>query len=406
LREYLAEKLPDYMVPTVFMVLEALPVTPNGKQDRKSLPAPPLEQERDAENEYIQPRDEVETKLAKIWGNVLNINAIGVKDNFFGIGGNSLQAVTIFSDIQKSFGKSLPLATLLSAPTIEQIANILRNEQENITWSSLVPIQPKGSKPPLFCVHAAAGNVLFYRDLARFLDQNQPLYALQSQGLDGVKPPLKSVKEMAAHYLQEIRTVQTKGPYSLAGYSLGGIIAFEMAQQLQAQGEKVNFLGLLDTAAPKLLRLAKKALPTANSISSHISNLSQLNWNEKIAYMGEKLFLRIERFKSKIRNLFSKIKPTSKESLDGKMRDSVVEETNRQAGRDYEPRVYPGKAVLFRATGQRARYAKEAQLGWDGLVAGGLVVESVPGKHDTITNDGIMNEPNVQILANKLKGYL
>ncbi|HEY9809170.1 MAG TPA: amino acid adenylation domain-containing protein [Halomicronema sp.] len=406
LREYLAEKLPDYMIPTVFMVLEALPVTPNGKQDRKSLPAPPLEQERDAENEYIQPRDEVETKLAKIWGNVLNINAIGVKDNFFGIGGNSLQAVTIFSDIQKSFGKSLPLATLLSAPTIEQIANILRNEQENITWSSLVPIQPKGSKPPLFCVHAAAGNVLFYRDLARLLGEDQPVYGLQAQGLDGVKFPLTSVEEMAAYYLEEIRNLQIKGPYHLAGYSFGGAVAFEIARQLQADGETVGLLGLLDSPSPELLRQGDNNLVSGERLSSHWSNLSQLGMKEKFNYVVDKLQWKVKKYKRKLLYKVSKMYRKMGRKLPEMVKNQLLTEAHRQAAAKYNPPAYQGTAILFRASIQPVKYYNKADMGWTEFVGDGLEIHEVPGKHDTLGTDGVMSLPNVEVLARKLKACL
>ena len=406
LREYLGEKLPDYMIPTVFMVLEALPVTPNGKQDRKGLPKPPLEQERDAENEYIEPRNEAETKLVKIWQNALNINRVGVTDNYFELGGNSLQAVTVFAEIQKEFGKTLPLATLLSAPTIEQIAKILGDEQQNVSWSSLIPIQPQGSKPPLFCVHAAAGNVLFYRDFARLLGEDQPVYGLQAQGLDGVKFPLTCVEEMAAYYLQEMRTLQIKGPYHLAGYSFGGVVAFEMARQLQADGETVGLLALLDSPSPDLLRQGDNNLVSGERLSNHLSNLSQLEMKEKFNYVVDKLQWKVKKYKRKLLYTISKMYRKMGRKLPETVKNQLLTEAHRQAAAKYNPPAYEGTAVLFRASLQPVKYYNKADMGWTEFVTYGLEIHEVPGKHDTLGTDGVMSVPNVEVLARKLKACL
>ncbi|HAJ64533.1 MAG TPA: non-ribosomal peptide synthetase, partial [Cyanobacteria bacterium UBA8543] len=246
LRSLLKEKLPDYMVPSTFVMLEALPLTPNGKIDRTALPAPDLVRQQPKET-FVAPHDEIELQLTQIWQKVLGVQPIGVKDNFFELGGHSLSAVRMFAEVEPIAGRNFPLATLLEAPTIEQLATVIRHKEWSAPWSSLVAIQPGSSKPPLFCIHPVGGNVLEYLNLVRYLGSEQPIYGLQAQGLDGKQTPLNRVKDMAAYYIKEIRTLQPEGPYFLAGYSFGGLVAFEMAQQLHAQGQKVALLALCDT---------------------------------------------------------------------------------------------------------------------------------------------------------------
>jgi acyl carrier protein len=192
----------------------------------------------------VPPSDDLEIQLTKIWENVLGKKPISVKDNFFDLGGHSLLAVRLFAQIEKTFGKNLPLATLFQAPNIEELANILRQKGWSAPWQTLVAIQPGGSKPPLFCIHPVGGNVLCYRDLAHYLGQEQPVYGLQAVGLDGKQAPYKRVEDMAAHYIREIRASQPEGPYLLAGHSSAGMVAFEMAQQLVAARSEGSGAGL------------------------------------------------------------------------------------------------------------------------------------------------------------------
>jgi len=207
LREFLRGKLPDHMVPSVFVVLESLPLSPTGKVDRGALP--PSNGARPATTKrFAPPADELELKLTKIWERVLGIRSISVNDNFFELGGHSLLAVRLFAQIEKSFGRNLPLATLFQAPTVKQLARVLREEGWPAPWSSLVMIQGGSNRTPFFCVHAAGGNVLEYHDLARLLGPDQTVYGLQAKGLDGREEPHTNIKEMAVHYLKEMREVQ------------------------------------------------------------------------------------------------------------------------------------------------------------------------------------------------------
>jgi aspartate racemase len=251
LRNFLKEKLADYMVPSAFVMLSTLPLTPNGKINRTALPAPD-QVRQEPEETFVAPQDELELQLTRIWEKVLGIQPIGVRDNFFDLGGHSLLAVQLFAEIEKIVGTNLPLATLLQASTIEELARVLGKKEWSAPWSSLVAIQPGSSKPPLFCVHPIGGNVLEYLNLLPYLGKEQPVYGLQAQGLDGKQTPLNRVEDMASYYIKEIHTVQPEGPYFLAGFSFGGAVAFEMARQLHAQGQKVAWLALCDTHSPKL----------------------------------------------------------------------------------------------------------------------------------------------------------
>ena len=227
IREYLRSKLPEYMVPAAFVFLEKFPLTTNGKVDRKALPEPAR-----AKAAVVPgaPRGLLETQLTQLWETALNVKPIGLQDNFFDLGGTSMMAVRLFSDLRKRFDKNLSLSTLFQAPTIEKLAEVFRNSGYVQSWSSLVPIQPSGNRPPFFCVHGAGGNVLMFRELAALMHPDFPFYGLQARGLDGSKQYLKSVEEMAACYLEEIKQFQPEGPYYLGGFCLGGQIAFEIAQ--------------------------------------------------------------------------------------------------------------------------------------------------------------------------------
>ena len=226
LRKFLKEKLPDYMIPSLFVKMDKFPLTPNAKIDRKALPQPDTS-EIESESRYIAPRDELELKLAEIWHKALGVKNIGINDNFFELGGHSLLAAQVFAQIEKKLGKNLSLATLFEGPTIGQIAEILKQKDWKPTWISLVPIQTTGTKHPLFLIHGAEGNVLIYKKLSTYLGEDQPVYGVQSQGLDGTKPLHTNFEKMAEFYITELKTVQPEGTYYLEGYCLGGAIAFE-----------------------------------------------------------------------------------------------------------------------------------------------------------------------------------
>ncbi len=251
LRSFVRTALPDYMTPSVFVFLEAMPLTANNKVDTQALPAPTFALSGDPA--HVAPRDRMEVQLAALWQQVLGVQNIGIRDNFFDLGGHSLKAAQLFYLIEQVYGRHLPLATLFQAPTISELASVLSREQWVLPWQSLVAIQPSGTAIPIFMVPGVGGNVLVFAQLARLLGPDQPVYGLQARGLDGKEAPFMAVPEMASHYVKEIQQLRPHGPYVIAGACTGGLIAYEMAQQLMAQGNGVTLL-MMDTWHPSSYR--------------------------------------------------------------------------------------------------------------------------------------------------------
>ncbi|HVW15130.1 MAG TPA: amino acid adenylation domain-containing protein [Mucilaginibacter sp.] len=245
---FLKGKVPDYMVPSIWMELDKLPLTSNGKVDKKALPD--FRAEVQLKETYTAPRTESEKLLADIWSQVLKIKQVGIEENFFDIGGHSLLAVQIMTRIEKKTGIKFPIATLFRFPTIASLGGFLDEEEEkDHHWRSLVPIKPSGNKTPVYLVHGIGMNVLNFNDLATYVDSEQPVYGFQGLGLDGTENPPGSIEEIASFYVAELLKHNPKGPYAVAGYSIGGFIAVEMVRQLLAQGRQVKMFGIFDTDA-------------------------------------------------------------------------------------------------------------------------------------------------------------
>ncbi len=250
LRSYLKTQLPDYMVPSAFMFVQDFPLTPNRKVDRRALPDPnTLNLNLNAGREYVAPRNATEVELVRLWEELLGVPRVGVTDNFFDLGGHSLLTVRLFASIEQVFAVRLPLATIFQSGTVEHLAKLISQQSGQIPWPSLVPIQPRGSKPPLFFVHPLAGDVIGFKVWADHLGDDQPFYGLRAKGLDGVQKPFDRIEDMAAHYIREMKLVQPEGPYYLGGYCAGSPIVFEMAQQLHAEGEQAALVALINQAA-------------------------------------------------------------------------------------------------------------------------------------------------------------
>ncbi|WP_016952591.1 AMP-binding protein [Anabaena sp. PCC 7108] len=409
LRQRLKDKLPDYMMPSTFVFLDALPLTPNGKTDRRSLPAPDLGKPEITAN-FTPPCDDVEYQLTQIWEEFLKVQPIGTEDNFFELGGNSLLAVRLFAAIEQKFGKKLPLASLFPIGTVGAIAQIIRQEAVLVNslsatshQSSLVAIQPQGSKPPLFVIPPLGGELLCYRNLAIHLGLEQPVYGLQPQGLDGKQPPLTTVEDIAVHYIQEIRTIQPEGVYFLGGYSFGGIVAYEMAQQLHKQGEKVGFLAMFDTCRPGSFH----RLSFVKRIPLHLKNIIQgglryflkkiLGWSRHTKYYIKKGYENYLNLAPQVVKMSSTAKATN-------MHLEIVG-ANTQALQKYSFPAYSGRVSLFRTDDQNrsddigVKY--DSQFGWGDIVKGGLDIYHIPGSHLSL-----LDEPYVRVLAEQLKECL
>ncbi|MBI5652422.1 MAG: amino acid adenylation domain-containing protein [Chloroflexi bacterium] len=391
LREFMRQRVPDYMLPAAFVFLDALPLTPNGKVNRLALPAPMMIAESTADDAraFIAPRTRVEKILAAIWRELLKLDRVSVEADFFNLGGHSLMAVRMFTRIEQSLGIRFPITALFRAPTIAQLAEVIeRRDPAALSWSPLVPIRATGTQPPLFGVHGLYGDAWVWRDLVAQIPADQPFYAIQAKGINGVEPALTRIEEMASLYLQEIRKVQPRGPYYLGGYSMGGEVAFEIAQQLSRAGARVALLVMFDTVNPaRAIRSVvthqhsetvsihaptpdpRQVNVSKRKLAAHLRRLSKLKPREQLAYIRHDLWIRIQRVGTyalvKGFRLFGARLP------DGLLRE-YLRETHQQAIRDYLPDVYPGKITLFRARASLETSPSDSPFGWKPLAGGGL----------------------------------
>jgi len=406
LRSHLKRALPDYMIPSMFIPMDKLPLTPNGKIDRKALPSP---DERGIEREaaFLAPQDSFEQALAQLWAKVLRVRRIGLNDNFFDLGGHSILAVRIIVAIEKLYQKRLPLATLIQAPTIGELADVLRTEQLKPSWSSLVPIRPGGSRPPLFLMHSHGGNVLEYYPLANHLDTDQPVFALQARGLDGHIVKNQSIEEMAGAYLDEIRSLQPEGPYYLGGFCFGGLLAFEAAQQLAAAGEHVALVVMIQTIHP-----------ASNRFKSDIT-LSQRWWyrlSKRMELEQQNLSFRRKGFiYERFRRLWDILRARTSIALRNLLGNGrskripismalILESLGIEHDKAYEkyrPRPYVGDVVIFRARKQLRGLIADTNMGWKDAVIGNLDICEVPGHQQNMLVD-----PNLSRLAEELESRL
>ena len=342
-----------------------------------------------------QTENETESQLAGIWRELLGLESVGIDQNFFDLGGDSSLAVRMFAEIEKVFKIKMPLAALYETPSIQELARVLRGEISNSGWSPLVAIQPAGSGPPLFCFHGAGGNVLIYRDLSRRLGLDRPFYGLQSQGLDGALPPLTTVEEMAALYVKEIRRAQAHGPYFLAGYCGGGTIAYEAAQQFQADGEPVAFLGMFDTMnwSKIPITLWSKTAYSFQRLIFHVASFLSLDPSGVSQFLQEK----IEILRSRVPVWQGILKAKFGKNTDSDAGMSLVLgriwQTNDQACWRYVPKPYPGLVTDFRPSTQYRIFDKP-DLKWDRLAKGGQEVVVLP-----VYPASMLHEPFVEHLA-------
>lgn len=409
LRHFLQTKLPAYMVPSMFVFLEGLPLTPNGKVNRQALPAPETVGLAQAAT-CVAPRNSIEEILAEIWCEVLRLEQVGIYEDFFELGGDSLLAARLFHKIERRFGKKLPLVTLFEAPMIAQIADILSQEDWSASWSSLVAIQPSGTNPPFFFVHAHGGNVVGYYDLARHLGPDQPFYGVQAQGLDGKSAGKRRFEDMAAHYIEEIRNVQPRGPYFLGGWCLGGNVAFEIAQQLQARGEEVALLAMVQSThssypryLPNTTRFHRLIYRIIERIDLEVNNFLEVETKAKWPYLVARAKRAMTIIQVNVEKIISALLP----QFQGYMGHSqayaleALEEAHAEAYRNYEAKPYQGCVTLFRAKKQPLGIYPDPKLGWGELIEGGLEIHEAPGYRI-----GLLSEPRVRIVAEQLRACL
>jgi acyl transferase domain-containing protein/thioesterase domain-containing protein/acyl carrier protein len=381
------------MPPGIIVVRGDLPGKPAGSLATASPP-----------RSTAKPEGEVESVLAEWWQELLGVEKVGLDDDFFDLGGHSLVGVRLFAKIKKTYQVDLDLAALFEARTIHQLAGVIRKlkqpaSAEAKTWSALVPIQPNGSRIPIFCVHALGPSLLFYRQLAAYLGPDQPFYALQSPLESQAQTREPSIEELASIYLKELQTFFPEGPYFLGGASLGGLIALEMCQQLNPQGKKPGLLILFDAAVPGCdHHVAAKV-----QLSRHWQNVR----NEGPIYLLQRAVSKSEywwfRLHRKAQAVGSSCYQLLGRSLPAGLRYFQVEESHKRALGRYTVKFYPGKITLLRAADvpDTVGTRRNTTLGWETLAGGGLEIHDVPGGHTSM-----FEEPNVRALADKLKAIL
>ncbi|HYN85680.1 MAG TPA: amino acid adenylation domain-containing protein [Pyrinomonadaceae bacterium] len=411
LREFLGRKLPEYMIPQAFVVLDALPLTPNGKIDRRALPTPDEAQARGGRSVAL-PRDNLEIQLAQIWKDVLGLETQpGITDNFFELGGHSISAVRLMAQVSKWFGQKLPLSALFESATVERLAEVLRGRAESAAPSPLVRIQParpRGSRPPFVCVHTGSGEVIAYEPWARHLGAEQPFYALQDHAAYTGRGEGRGVEQIAAHYVAAVREAQPAGPYYLGGWSFGGLVAFEMAQQLKRAGESVGLLVLVDAIAPAFRgQVIDSDAATLLTVLANQLTRSTMTAEELLRLVAE---LRELEGEAQLRHVVKYFAETRGEgegfdttyALEYLRRQLNVFRSRVEASLAYRPERYDGRVTLFRPLEEPEDMKTLDQTkGWGDLATGGVEIHRVPGNHQTM---GL--EPNVSALAAELKACL
>lgn len=398
LREHLRGKLPEYMVPSAFVTLDSFPLTPNGKIDRKALPKPDTATTPVARQQ--SPSSDTEKRLAAIFGEVLGQIPTSVLDSFFDLGGHSLLAVKLMAAIERDFTIRLPLASLFDAPSIAQLAALLSKGTAKTHWSSLMPIRPQEGKPTLFLVHGAGGNVLLYRELADAIGPKISIYGFQSQGLDRRTRPLRSIEEMAEHYVRELRGFQPEGPYHIGGYCMGGAVIFEMARLLQKQGARVGLVALLDSY--NLSTVKNNGTDSSGSsrlrqkIRFHISNLLGLKAREVPDYLGEKIRMAIELSRAMLTARFNRRAASNTTTGEGSA-EVMIQKINDQAVWEYIPKSSPVPITVFRP---RTNYdfMPDLQLGWGNVASGGIDLVTLP-----VNPHAMLITPCAKILGEEIR---
>jgi amino acid adenylation domain-containing protein len=428
LRGPLACVLPDYMVPSSFVLLEQMPTTVNGKLDRDALPTPgnneihleaapttiaklikakmsrngltPPGRDPARESAYVPPTDTLEVELIEIWEQILGVTHIGIQDDFFQLGGHSLLAARMFARVEEKLEKKLPFATLFRGATIEKLAEVIRAEGWTSHWSVLVPIHEQGSKPPLYLVHGLRGNVLTFYGLRHHIPADQPLYGIQADGLGTGHASLVSIPEMAEHYIKEMRSVQPQGPYFLGGFSAGGLVAYEMACQLHEAGERVPFLALFDSYVEAAGGYWMKSFYSRRALRMSLLAL-RASWlsiksEGLLSVLGNKFQSMGVNIRIMVWLLLGKISGRSKSGEATYPRFLNPHEAFTRAIRVYSPQSYPGPAISFHSTSLDPNTPDFGE-GWSRFITGKLERQQVYGGHEDI-----FREPHIGRLADQL----
>ena len=404
LRTFLDKRLPEYMIPGGFVMMEALPITPNGKIDKMRLPMPTQILKHLSSKNGPVLLTPLENQLMAIWQQTLGSREISIHDNFFELGGHSLMAANIFSQIEKIYSQKIPLSILFQYPTIHELANVLSEQGWRPSWSSLITIQPHGSLAPFFVVPGVGGNVVGFSTLSHFLGPSQPFYGFQALGLDGNSQPFTTIEKMAAYYIHEMQSLQPSGPYILGGQCIGGVIAFEMGQQLLAQGEQVALLVLMDAWPPRSRYSMLGLFPPVwhELILQHLYPVV-FSWNWIIGQCKNGMSIRnIIKSVKHLMGLLGEILKEKKIYAEQKATINMnrVPAANKLAISRYTLKEYPGRTVHFLAKDRKITSSHDPRNTWERFCLGGYQTFEIPASD----SGEILRPPGVQELALMLKG--
>ncbi|MDO9103411.1 MAG: amino acid adenylation domain-containing protein [Methylovulum sp.] len=375
--------LPGFMVPAALVMLTEFPLTPNGKLDRKALPDPKAS--LPVAPVLSPPVGYVQQTLAKLWREILQLDReLSADDDFFELGGHSLLVLDLMTQIKVTFGKSLPLAAIFQASTIQSLARLIADDIQT-EWTPLVALQAQGERTPLFCIHPVGGHVICYNDLAKALGHGQPVYGLRAAGMDAQQDIVQTLPVMAAHYVQAIRTVQARGPYCLLGYSFGGLVAYEMACQLEAVGESIAFLGLLDTAHPELTQAGVAQTDHADFL---VSLFSSLGFDAEA--------LREYDEAAQLKRVFARAKQAGlvPRAMDDEACKRYFDVCRSNLQMLYDPAPINSQITLFRAKDGARRITDDDYLGWSQDSGLGISLHWLPGCHENM-----METPQISHVA-------
>jgi thioesterase domain-containing protein len=430
LRHFLKERLPEHLIPSAWVLVDALPVTPNGKVDRRALPEP-RELERAPAAAATAPRDEVELRLAQIWEQLLGVAGVGVTEDFFELGGHSLMAVRLRAQIEAAFGTSLPLVTLFQSPTIARQAEALRRRRDLAAApSSLIPLQSEGAQPPFFCVYPTLGDLRRFCALARWIGPDQPFYALPLPDAYGKLPERICIPHAATRFIAEMRALQPTGPYYLGGFCFGATVAFEIARQLHAAGEPVSLLLMLDpgnlldgsrqeagrsrrtgsrvpASAERPSQLLRRLGAVLGRLPHRVGTFAGITGPERSAFFRARVeHYLVWRGGNLLYRLYRGCRPLLPRPCRVAVRDRLWRWTEFEvfldARREYALQSYPGRLTLVRPhPPEPGTPLDELRSRWQEFSGGPVEIHTVPGEHLTM-----FDEPHVRVLAATLRECL
>ncbi|MEO7530672.1 MAG: alpha/beta fold hydrolase, partial [Sediminibacterium sp.] len=399
-KKNLQRSLPDFMIPHEYVIMDSFPLLPNGKLNRGAMPKPSKRQNSGTAM-IAMDNTEMEKLVAQIWAEALDVEEVGIDEDFFDLGGHSLIAVEMMAKLEKETGKHLPIAALFEASTVRKLSHFLQVGNVPALWDALVPVKSSGSKPPLYIVHGDGLNVMVFNSIPKYLDAEQPVFGLQPRGLDGIEEPDESMEEIAAYYIADILKHNPQGPYFLAGYSFGGIVAFEMAKQLRAAGHDVKMLAMFDTNVGNINHTGSNAERLWKKISLQFPKMVFIA-GSLLRYPGNVLSYQWFVVKRKWHTMMSRVGLSiENEAEEMPAHQKRIIEKHLLAYKNYNMTRYEGKIDLFRVQ-QRVYFLDDPiYLGWKRLASKGVSIHEVPGDHRTF-----LLTPNDRVFGKTLQSVI